>query len=301
MSAYVVSATSLNLRRAPAIDATNVIAVLPHGQSVEALDQSNATFWQVQTSLRGQALRGYAAARYLTPQGTLPEPEPARAVTELHFPRNPGARLDSLGFRHCPLAGDLVTRRDAGATSAFKVSALHAIARTLDVERSERYQPTTTATYCNIYAYDFCYFAAAYLPRVWWTAKALLGLARGEPQPVSYATTVRELNANGLYDWLSDFGDDFGWQPTFDLDELQSRANRGGVGIISAQRQNLNRSGHIVCVLPEAEGHGAERTGGRVIAPLQSQAGATNKRYFASDWWVQRASEYRAVGFWYHA
>jgi hypothetical protein len=65
-----------------------------------------------------------------------------------------------------------------------------------------------------------------------------------------------------------------------DVDALQTKVNEnGGVGIICAKRFILNKSGHVV-VVPETETEKAFRVNGKVIYPLQSQAGMNNYNYF---------------------
>ena len=71
-------------------------------------------------------------------------------------------------------------------------------------------------TWCNIYATDYCYLAGLYLPRVWWTAKALAAIVQGNTPPVAYDQTVRETRADDLYQWLLDSGAQFGWRRVFD-------------------------------------------------------------------------------------
>ncbi len=75
----------------------------------------------------------------------------------------------------------------------------------LDASHSARYQ-RDQATYCNVYAADFCYLAGAYLPRVWWTASALMRIAQGEMPPAIYDSTIREMRADDLHAWLIDSG-----------------------------------------------------------------------------------------------
>jgi hypothetical protein len=172
------------------------------------------------------------------------------------------------------------------------------------VDRSARYQPVGRTTYCNIYAYDYGYLAGAYLPRVWWTQPALARLAGGEEVPVRYAETVTELNANMLYQWLLDYGADFGWTRTFDPTQLQAAANDGGVGVICARRADLNRAGHIAAVVPETAEHRATRRDGAVVRPLQSQAGTRCFRYDAGAqaWWTRGGpAGFGAFGLWHHA
>jgi hypothetical protein len=92
-----------------------------------------------------------------------------------------------------------------------------------------------------------------------------------------------------MHDWFITWGDDFGWEPMHDFDNLQAMINNhGGIGIICAKRRELSRSGHITVVVPETETNKAARLNGTVIYPLQSQAGLQNNKYFSSlkkDWW----------------
>src|SRR6185295_5460406 len=104
---------------------------------------------------------------------------------------------------------------------------------------------------------------------------------------------------NRLYEWLSDFGPEFGWARTFDATELQRAVNDGGVGIICAQRTDLNRPGHITVVVPETrQWKAARNAAGEVVVPLQSQAGVSCYQYGARTpgWWT--SDKYRAFGLW---
>ncbi|HZF14643.1 MAG TPA: SH3 domain-containing protein [Steroidobacteraceae bacterium] len=297
-----VTATTLNLRRSPVINPANIIGTLGQGEVVQKTGQPTTDWFEVRCSRSS----GFAAARFLSPvQAPTPPQQPATGTPAfvprpVHFAPSASAQLGSIEQRHCPLGGFDVRSRQAGQSDATRCATLGSIVDLLDVEHSARYQPTVT-TFCNIYAYDFCYLAGVYLPRVWWMAKALLDLRAGADPGVAYGKTVRELTANALYDWLSEWGDDYGWQRCADVDELQGAANRGSVGVVCAQRRDLSRSGHIVVVVPEIAGHAADRVGQGVVRPLQSQAGARNKRYFCNQWWVDLAAQFRATGFWAHA
>jgi hypothetical protein len=170
----------------------------------------------------------------------------------------------------------------------------------LAVDKSARYQPGAGKTYCNIYAYDYCYLGDVYLPRVWWNGRAIGDLKAGQSVEPKYGVTIIELNANALHDWLNEWGDDFGWVKTTSLTELQDMANRGRVALICAKRKDTNRSGHIVAVVPEQQGlHVAVRSDeGEVVKPLASQAGVRNFRFEpARDWWQQE--KFADHGFWY--
>jgi hypothetical protein len=297
---FAVTATTLNVRRAPAINPANVIGQLGQGELIEMIGQPSTDWLQIQTS----RLSGFAAARYLSPVAVpmpvpaAPSPAGAFIPPRVHFPPGVRSAIDSTEARHTPLAGFHPGPRPAGQSDADRCRQLNANIRSLDVERSARYLPTSKSTYCNIYAYDLCFLGGAYMPRVWWMAKALLDLSQGGNPGVAYGKTVRELNANALFDWFSEWGDEYGWQRCVDVTELQDKANHGFVGVICAQRRNLSRSGHITVVAPESAEHAAERTGQTVTAPLQSQAGAKNKPYFTRQWWTDASLGFRAYGFW---
>jgi hypothetical protein len=183
-----------------------------------------------------------------------------------------------------------------GETMEQKAGSLSAIVHWLDVEQSARYQPTSGQTRQNIYAYDYCYLAGVYLPRVWWTQSALKRIATGESVTARYQETVQELNSNNVYSWLETHGSSFGWRRTYDLTELQTAANQGKVAIICAQNRR-GSPGHISVVVPETAAHQAKWENQKVSTPLQSQAGRLNFRYGTLHWWDTR---FQAVGFWIH-
>lgn len=161
----------------------------------------------------------------------------------------------------------------------------HDVIAWLNVERSARYRPIATATYCNIYAYDYATLMGAYLPRVWWTENALARLKNGEEVGVQYGASVVEMNANALYDWFNRWGATFGWQEV-NATAAQANANAGKCVIGVAARIPRGSSGHIVAVAPEGELYGkAEQVNGVVLTPLQSQAGRTNFKYKTVNWW----------------
>jgi hypothetical protein len=65
---YTVNATNLNLRSAPVIDSSNIIATLANGQVVKRLGFHSADWWQVTTVVDGQSTEGFIAQRFLSPQ-----------------------------------------------------------------------------------------------------------------------------------------------------------------------------------------------------------------------------------------
>jgi hypothetical protein len=188
---------------------------------------------------------------------------------------------------------------DRPKRTAMSVEELDRIVLYLNVEVNARYTRTPSNTFCNIYACDYCYLADVYLPRVWWTDPTA---AASGGVPVKYGVTVAELNANALYAWLRDFGPAFGWTRVTSLDQLQAAANAGQVGVICAQRKQLDKSGHIAVVVPESvPPQMAERNGSEVRLPLQSQAGRNNFCFSCGTgkWW--EGTQFQAYGFWIHA
>jgi hypothetical protein len=154
-------------------------------------------------------------------------------------------------------------------------------------------------TFCNIYVYDVCDTAGAYIPRVWWNSRAIADLLAGRTVTALHGDTVHEMRANFIFDWLVEHGGDFGWKRLFDLDTLQSEANAGRMAIICAQRTDMESPGHIQVIAPENGAHAARRSpAGKVTQPLQSNAGASNFTYgfVGPDWW--HARQFRQFGFW---
>jgi hypothetical protein len=185
-------------------------------------------------------------------------------------------------------------------TTELRVAAIHDIIDWLDVEDSERYRPRSSSTYCNIYAHDFCYLCSVYIPRVWWDNETAKKVMSGENIIPRYGSNVFELNANALFDWLEEFGTEFGWKATNNLNELQDLANKGHICIIVAKRKDLARSGHITAVVPETDVFQAKRENDRVIVPVESQAGSRNYEYVTKDhqWWNK--AKFSGFKFWVH-
>jgi hypothetical protein len=100
-----------------------------------------------------------------------------------------------------------------------------------------------------------------------------------------------------LHRWLEEFGPDFGWRRTLDLNALQEAANAGAVCIISAQRVDQNTPGHICAVVPEHGSHEATRgASGQVTVPLQSNAGTSNFQFGGKLWWT--APKFKSFSLW---
>jgi len=132
-------------------------------------------------------------------------PLAAQSIPAVHYRENdPQSRRSSIARRAQPLGEAPRPGRDA-TDAVGRTAQLAENVRWLAVDRSLRYQ-RDTVTYCNVHAADFCYLAGVYLPRTWWTGSALMAIARGERPQASYGTTIREMRADDLYAWLTEFG-----------------------------------------------------------------------------------------------
>jgi hypothetical protein len=312
-----VRETPLRLRREPRVNKANptenVIARLPDGHRVRLVSGAlGDKFVEVETSFNGAHFRGFAASEFLIPVSgvaeipvVVPATElPASGVVAVFAPRRPGV----VTMRKAPATAHSLNEPDQpsriGTTPEALRSELHEIIDYLNVEKPShvRYQPTDGRTFCNIYAHDFCTLAGVYLPRVWWTPDAIERLARGETVEPRLGSTIDEQRANDLFRWIRAFGTRFGWRQTGTLTKLQTEANIGAVGLIVARRVADGKPGHITIVVPETDDNRAKRDGaGEVIAPLQSQAGASN---FARgtgplNWWKKES--FADSAFWIHA
>jgi hypothetical protein len=307
--------STLRLRSAPEFSTPprgNVIADLPDGHPVRAISaRAVGGFRHVETTLGGNVLHGYCYSKFLERD-------------DIHQPNSAEREHGALGdLKIIPAAipavpGRITRRRNPanalslnepgqpsrmGTTADELRAELAAIIDWLavDAPEHERYQPHQGHTFCNIYAHDFCHLAGIYLPRVWWTARAIAELSRGGRVKPLIGNTVDEVRANDLFRWLRDYGPAFGWRQTASLTELQQTANQGGVCVIVARRVQDGKSGHIVIVVPEtAENRAQRNAGGEVTSPLQSQAGARNFRYRAprAAWWL--GVEFAESAYWIH-
>jgi hypothetical protein len=319
----------LRLRSAPEVSdppGENVIALLPDGHPVRAITgQLINGFIEVETNLFGAFFAGFAFAGLLKPvspqepvtpprplspeEALVPPVTPQRApaatpIPQVFMPRRPGTitRRSDPADAHSLNEPDQPGRQ--GTSPVDLVAELNAIIEFLGVDNAahQRYQPHDGLTFCNIYVHDYCHLAGAYIPRVWWTQRAVIDITQGRQVEPMIGATIDELRANDLFRWLRDFGSMFGWRQTGTLDKLQQNANQGGLGIIVARRKQDGKSGHIVMVVPEGGRLGARRnSAGQVTAPLQSQAGATNFRRGTStlNWWND--DRFAESAFWIHA
>lgn len=298
MDIYRVEATSLHLRSQPVVAPSTKIAILHYGQTVKKLGVApNSVWWHVSSVINGLEVTGFVNSSYLSASNTFAAPASTKKIGVVHMSTKKLIQRAAASGRAFPLNEPGQPTRISN--NIEKASELHSIIDWLEVEKSARYKPKGGETYCNIYAYDYCYLSNVYLPRVWWTSKAISQLQKGESVVPVYDQTISELNANSLYNWLSEYGADFGWRRVVDLTELQNEANMGSVCIMSARRKELNLPGHICAVAPETTKHNAVRKNGAVTCPLQSNAGASNFRYGGTVWWT--SEKFSGFSFWVHA
>ena len=315
-----VRESPLRLRSAPEINkndpTSNVIARLPDGHIVQAVNSKKVNgFLEVETSLLGAHFRGFASADFLKPAPggveEVPVLQPADAppttgIVEVTMPRKPGTpitkrvdRANAFSLNEPNQPGRKGTTPDELRKELATIIDYLAVDKTAHL----RYKPIPkVATFCNIYAHDYCHLAGVYLPRVWWSAAAIEKLAQGQTVVPILDKTIDEQRANDLFRWLRDFGMRFGWRQTGSLTKLQQEVNQGAIGIIVARRKIEGKSGHIVAVVPETDQHAAKRNAaGEVTAPLQSQAGAGNFRYGTggTNWW--KGQQFAESAFWIHS
>ncbi|HKO87596.1 MAG TPA: hypothetical protein VJU83_03660 [Burkholderiales bacterium] len=291
----------------------NVKGELPDGHPVRALTGKVVNgFIEIQTSLNGAFLQGFASADFLRSDSQITEVPiieaaatlPETGIVAVSMPRRVGTvtkRTQEANAHSLNESGQ--PTRQGGTPDELRAG----IARIIDwlaVDKAshKRYQPNGGRTFCNIYSHDFCMLSNVYLPRVWWSQRALIDLSHGRTVEPLIGNTINEIRANDLFRWLREFGPSFGWRQTGEPSKLQEAVNQGAIGLIVARRKQDGRSGHIVPVVPETSTDRARRdAAGEVIAPLQSQAGTANFRYGTNrlNWW--KGEEFAESAFWLHA
>lgn len=289
----------LNLRSAPDPTQNNILAVIPHGHEVSKLAESEVQqWWRVRTILNGSPAEGFVNSKFLSPADG--PGATAQEIVAVDLPTTGMTVTRANKLRAHPLTETPPTMRHAADPAQTRVSAVRQLIDWFKVESSVRYLPSGGSTFCNIYAYDYCFMTEAYLPRVWWTTQALLKLQAGQSVPIKYGETVEELTANSLNNWFKQWGEHFGWKRVFSLTELQDAANQGKVCITVARAkpQFHHGHGHIVAVVPENDTFKAQRQNGEVLKTVQSQAGGHNHDYVVQRWWDD--GTYADFGHWVH-
>jgi hypothetical protein len=288
----------------------NVVTHLPDGHPVRAVARRKKRgFLEVETDLFGARFRGFASAEFLEAASrrlaarAAADTAPVSGVVAVTMPRRPGTvtKRSDRADAHSLNEPNQPDRK--GTTPVELVAELNTIVDYLNVEKPahKRYQPREGLTFCNIYTHDYCHLAGAYLPRVWWTQRAIIDLTQGRRVEPLIGNTIREMRANDIFRWLREFGETFGWRQTSTLTKLQQNANQGGLGLIIARRREEGRPGHMVMVVPETDAKKARRDrAGEVIAPLQSQAGSRNfnRGTGTLNWWT--SDRFAESAFWIH-
>ena len=217
----------------------NVITHLPDGHPVRAVTgRKKDGFLEVEANLFGANVRGFASAEFLTPASPRVA-EAARAAAEaaptgivaVTMPRRPGTVTKRTQPADAHSLNEPNQPARKGTTPVELVGELGTIINWLAVEKSthKHYLPHDGLTFCNIYTHDYCHLAGAYLPRVWWTQRAIIDLTHGRTVEPLLGNTIVEMRANDLFRWLRDFGGMFGWRQTGTLTKLQQNANQGGL------------------------------------------------------------------------
>lgn len=196
----------------------------------------------------------------------------------------------------------------------------HALIRTLNVTgtgtfpgggRSRYTKSGTGQTWCNIYARDLVGALGGYIPSQWWE----------DPNSTASGARAYECSANDLANWLSEWGEVFGWARTPSSEDAQNKANAGNIVVCSAfnPKPNLDKaglpvnvnnlfcSGHISVVIAEEQpgrptGDARSRFYGEgKVLPLQSQAGDPNYLFggIADEWWLGGMRPEPAGNFWW--
>lgn len=121
---------------------------------------------------------------------------------------------------------------------------LVAVVAQFEVDTHPRYAAAEGKTYCNVFLWDVTRALACEIPH-WW-----LG---------------RELNANGMIDWLGGQGLNHGWYPVSQVDVVNRAAK--GLPTVGTWRSKGDSPGHVAKVVPTPE---------HMQGIFSAQAGATN-------------------------
>ena len=116
------------------------------------------------------------------------------------------------------------------------------------VENNPRYAVNKTGnndTYCNIFLWDVTRAMGAEIPH-YVDAKTM------EPKEYPDVSGARELNANGIYDWLGEKGTQHGWV-SVTAEQAQRYANEGHP-VVTAWKNPDGGHGHVQVVCPSNDG-----------------------------------------------
>lgn len=166
-----------------------------------------------------------------------------------------------------------LTAGAAGGPENRSPESLNAILDQFAVATAGRYQPTLTATYCNIFAWDATSALGAEIPH--W-------VNRDTGAPYRYDTTLsyrenagiaREMTANALYDWLEARAGTIGYREATE-EEARAAATAGKPAVAVWKNPDPGRSGHIVVLRPHDPS-----LPGPVSGTYVAQAGLRNSNY----------------------
>lgn len=160
-----------------------------------------------------------------------------------------------------------VTPAITGDESCRSAELTNEIIGQFEVETNKRYTPYKygSDTYCNIFVWDVTSAMGAEIPHY-------VDAKTGEPRYYPDVTGAMELDANGVYDWLSKNGKKYGWIEVGAAD-AQVYANKG-YPAVSAWKNSGGRAGHVQVVCPSKSGNYDEIRGVTV-----AQSGRNNQEY----------------------
>lgn len=154
-----------------------------------------------------------------------------------------------------------------------------------DVENSARYARKNSATYCNIFVWDVTSALGCEIPH-------FVIPTTGEPRAYPDVSGAMELDANGVYNWLCDYGAKYGWKEV-SAAEAQDYANRGYPAV--SAWNNPGGAGHVQIVCPSENGEYDS-----VRGPTVAQAGSTLANYtYQSN--IYGSATQREVRYFVHA
>lgn len=134
------------------------------------------------------------------------------------------------------------------------------------VETNKRYEVNKKGendTYCNIFVWDVTSAMGAQIPHYYdsRTGESLTSSDKG----------AREMTANGIHNWLHEYGDEYGWYELSEQ-EAQELANQGRPVVTALY--NGSGHGHVQVVCPSKDGEYDEKLGVTI-----AQAGRTLTSY----------------------
>lgn len=316
---YKVNVDQLNLRSEPQVSTPpgkNITIVLDKGDTVRKIRSASetSTWWEVEVTIdnNNNNVKGFVNSLVEGKPTVVPANAfaPFSVVNNLNTPihleeNNPKSTKSNRAKWKLPIGLQDRPERDMTSVASRKESIIE-IVDYLDVENSGKYKRTIKDTYCNLYAYDYAYLCGVFLPRMWWRDNCVAEL-KNKKSVEFKETNLQEMRANDIFNWFENHSQLFDWQRLIpensDYTEIQEAANSGKVVIISGYNKQGGH-GHICAVVPETANNLAVREQNKVVRPLQSQAGGTNKKYFTTkpNWWGQgklNSFKYN-FGFWIH-